>query len=161
MIPNTNQNNGNGYQPVSRFNLGIQAFQRILEKLQIANDIGNYARRKYKEKTIISYFNSLETLYIPLSPVLLTEDKDFIEKEIKEIKTKNIDTYNLTISGDVVKLVEKLTELEKVMYNSIQKINMYIILDKSFHKTSKKKELEEHLEGSDIPDIDDDFSDLQ
>ena len=145
----------NTYEKTSRFNLGIQAFSEILNLFSGVRLNGHKARKKYTDKSIISYFASIETLYIPLKPVLLVKDKDVIEKEIKYFKTV-INVFKRKINGDVEQIVDRLTELEKRLYESIQNINMYIQLKSDFIRTSKRKEFMDHLEGDKIPELDED-----
>jgi len=148
-------NSSQEFEKKSRFNLGIQAFSEILELFRKVRIIGHKARKRYRNKDIISYLGIIETIYIPLIPVLLPKDKTFIENEIKSLK-KSINMFNRTVNGDLVTIVEKLTELEKRLYVSIQNINMYIQLKSDYLRTSKRKEFMEHLEGSEIPELEDD-----
>lgn len=140
----------------SRFNFGIQAFEKILNLFNRITLIGFKARRKFREKDIVDYLGIIRTAYIPLSPVLIEEDKEFIEKEIKELR-ESIDIYNRKVKGNKIEIVDRLTELEKRFYNSIQNINMYIQLKSDYTRVSKKRDLLEHLEGSEIPELDEDI----
>jgi len=139
----------------SRYNIGLSAFQRILELMDKVTIVGHKARKRYKEKTIIEYLGVLETLYVKVEPVLLKNDKEFIEDEINKLK-KYIDAYDRKVSGNKKALVERLTILERRFYNAIQNINMYIQLKADYTRQSKKYQFKEHLEGTEIPIEDDD-----
>jgi hypothetical protein len=148
------QNNGTS-EKLSRYNLGLAVFGKIIELMDVATRIGHKARKRYKDRTIIEYLGIIETLYTKVEPVLLLKDKGFIEDELKSLKL-NIDAYNNQVTGNKVDLVNRLTTLERKFYNAIQNINMYIQLKADYTRASKKIEFKEHLEGSEIPNFDDD-----
>ncbi len=150
------QKNNTSKDKESRFNLGIQAFQRIMEIMDRVSVVGHKARKRYKDKTIIEYLGILETLYVKVGVVLKHKDRIFIEDEIKELK-KDIDAYNKKVSGNQVKLVSRLTELERRFYDAIQDINMYIQLKHDYSRQSKKMDFKNHLEGSEIPEFDEEY----
>jgi len=147
------------HEKSSRYNLGLQAFQRIIELMDRVTIIGHKARKKFKDRTIIEYLGILETLFVKVETVLLDKDKEFIENELNKIK-KEVDAYDNLVSGDRKELVERLTQLERRFYNAIQNINMYIQLKSDYRRHSKKMEFKDHLEGSSIPDFDDDEEDF-
>ena len=140
----------------SKFNIGVIAFEKISFLLNKVTYLGHKTRRKYREKDIIDYLGIIETAYIPLKPIFsgTTDDKD-IEQEIVSLK-KNIDVFNRRVSGDKIKLVIRLTELEKKLYIGMQKLKMYIVEDYEKERRSNKRDLMEHLQGSTIPELDDD-----
>ena len=146
-----------GWQPKSRYCLGVQAFSKILELMDHATHSGHKVRSKLKVTYIIRYFADLETLFIPLRPVLQDNDKKAIEGELKALRKNNIFVYKRRIKGDKTKIVERLTNIEKDLYDAMQNIDMYIVLQKKRSLISRRTQLREHIEGTGIPDLEDEF----
>lgn len=148
-IKQKNTSIGN-YNQISKYNLGMQAFEKILQLMNKATVIGHEARRKYKNKYILDYFSILITLYKPIRPALPDNMRTDIEDKIDNIKNNYIDIFNKRIRGKKTDVVDKLSKLEDDLYDAMQSIQMYIQLSKDFKRISKKGSFMQHLEGSDI-----------
>jgi len=144
-------------KPQSKYNIGMKAFDRIVDLLNDITSLGHMARTRMRNRTIFQYFCAIETAYIPIRPAMKKEDIGFIEEEIKNIKKNDIDMINRIVITNKLKLVDKLTELEKKLYDSMQDIGMYIQLEQIRSKKSARMALKEHIQGTGIPIPDDDF----
>ncbi len=144
------------WQPRSKFSMGANAFERISQLMDMAMDSGHIARSKPRPKYIIKYFSYLETISIPLTPVLEQKDRDEIDSILINLKKNHIFLSRRSIRGNPDEIVNKLTDLERLIYHALQTIGMYIVLLQKKMRANKKTEMKEHLEGVGIPELTED-----
>lgn len=147
-----NEKTNKGFQPRSTFCLGQQAFNNINELLVETLRIGHLARETMRITYLVKYYQALKTTYLPLSPVIEKDDKEALKAKFDDLAKNYINPYNGTLRSNKRKhIIQELTEIEEMLYEAMQRISMYIKVEKPRSIRSKTMELKDHIQGSGIP----------
>jgi hypothetical protein len=158
LIEEENPEPEDSWRRTARCYMGTGALSVVQEMLKDVLYAGLEARRSLKAKKFIKYYNTMWSGLQPIKHLFTRKTHDEINVKLKKIRTEQLDLLNRAVRPGVSKidLLEELSELEELFYSGMQEVGLYIPFIERGKKPKKSSEFVRHIEGLDVPDIDED-----